>query len=217
MGCGSVLVHRYLPGLNTFTASVQGLVSWIMYSHTDNLAAVAVLSQKLLHSNSNTCGGYAALFCSIYRQACILSAAFFLYRTIRWCWEQLLYTGLKKTGKAKRWFPLVESGLKEPGNTQRNTTVFSIILSKPWEQTCTSYVCIHVKEHLLVWITLGITVFYAKFHFNLKFCSVTHLFWIKSELTYKRYDFPFEVDCDIIWPANWLFTLFIQNVRLWRG
>lgn len=100
-------------------------------------------------------------------------------------------------------------------HTQRNTAVFSIILSKLWGQTCTSYMGIHVKEHLLVWITLGITVLYAKFHCNLKSCSVTHLFWIKSELTYRRYDFPFEMDCDIIRPANWLFTLFIQNGRLW--
>lgn len=100
-------------------------------------------------------------------------------------------------------------------HTHRNTAVFSIILSKPWGQTCTSYMGIHVKEHLLVWITLGITVLYAKSHCNLKSCSVTHLFKIKSELTYRRYDFPFEMDCDIIRPANWLFTLFIQNGRLW--
>lgn len=124
MGCGSVPVHWHLPGLNTFTASVQGFVSRFMYSHTGNLAAVAVLSQKLLHSNSNTCGGDAALLCSIYRQARILSAAFFLYRTIRWCWEQLLYTGLKKTGKAKRLVPLVESGLKELRSTHKEIPLY---------------------------------------------------------------------------------------------
>lgn len=65
-----VFMHRHLPGLTNFIASVQVLVS--------KLGALAVCSQKLFHNSTSIYSNYVALLCPVHRQTHALSTTPFL-------------------------------------------------------------------------------------------------------------------------------------------
>lgn len=73
-----VFMHRHLPGLTNFIASVQVLVSWFMSSPMGNWGALAVCSQKLFHNSTSIYSNYVALLCPVHRQTHALSTTPFL-------------------------------------------------------------------------------------------------------------------------------------------